>query len=160
MWSMPDVQGPGAPPPEPRSCSETRRDFATSAGTGRSRRLRLLCDERQEDIRRGVSPRDMALEGRIAVCLGRLKEADAPLRKLRADPPGRAAADLALFALEISALTHQSPSTRCWNERPPIPRTPPSAQMKGTWSPGKPCTSQTLLSISNNAKTDFCSAIE
>jgi len=25
--------------------------------------------------------------------------------------------------------------------RPPCPRTPPSAQMKGTWSPGKPCAS-------------------
>lgn len=46
----------------------------------------------------------VALEGRIAAGLGHLKEAEAAMRKLRADPPGQAAADLALLALEISAL--------------------------------------------------------
>ncbi|HEX5715547.1 MAG TPA: hypothetical protein VF179_05265 [Thermoanaerobaculia bacterium] len=46
----------------------------------------------------------VSLEGRIAAGLGRLKEAETALRKLHADPPGRAAADLALLALEISGL--------------------------------------------------------
>jgi tetratricopeptide (TPR) repeat protein len=46
----------------------------------------------------------LSLEGRTAAGLGRLKEAEATLRKLRADPPGRAAADLALLSLEIAAL--------------------------------------------------------
>jgi tetratricopeptide (TPR) repeat protein len=46
----------------------------------------------------------VALEGRIAAGLGHLKEAEAALMKLRANPPGQAAADLALLALEISEL--------------------------------------------------------
>ena len=46
----------------------------------------------------------LSLEGRIAAGLGRLKEAETALRKLHADPPGRAAADLALLALEIAGL--------------------------------------------------------
>lgn len=46
----------------------------------------------------------LALEGRIAIGLGRLKEAETAMRKLRANPPGRTAAALALLSLEISAL--------------------------------------------------------
>ena len=51
-----------------------------------------------------MQSRLLTLEGRIAAGLGNLKEAETAMRKLRADPPGRAAADLALLSLEISAL--------------------------------------------------------
>ncbi|HEX7186464.1 MAG TPA: hypothetical protein VF756_31880 [Thermoanaerobaculia bacterium] len=43
------------------------------------------------------------LEGRAAAGLGRMKEAEAALRKLRADPD-RAVGDLALLSLEVAAL--------------------------------------------------------
>ena len=46
----------------------------------------------------------VALEGGIAVGLGRVGEAEAAVGKLRAEPPGRAAGDAALLFLEVAAL--------------------------------------------------------
>lgn len=46
----------------------------------------------------------VSLDGRIALGLGRLEEAEAALGKLRAGPQGRASADVALLSLEIAGL--------------------------------------------------------
>jgi len=73
---------------------------------GRHGEVKALSAPRRREAGRSAIERSrlVALEGRIAVGLGRLQEAEAAMRKLRADPPGRAAADLALLSLEISAL--------------------------------------------------------